>query len=87
VVNVTGAETLSVRSLAEWFATRFAATARFVGREGSDALLSNTTRMRELFAPPEVALDQMREWIANWIEQGGPLLGKPTKFEARDGRF
>jgi hypothetical protein len=34
-----------------------------------------------------VPLDQMREWIADWIEAGGPLLGKPTKFEARDGRF
>jgi hypothetical protein len=52
-----------------------------------DALLSNTSRMRETLAPPEVSLDQMREWVAQWIEEGGSLLGKATKFEARDGRF
>jgi nucleoside-diphosphate-sugar epimerase len=87
VVNVTGAEILSVRSLAEWFAKRFGKRARFMGTESADALLSNTSRMRETFAAPEVSLDQMREWVAEWIEEDGPLLGKATKFEARDGRF
>ncbi len=87
VVNVTGADILSVRELAEWFAERFGKRARFVGTERADALLSNTSRMRETFAAPEVSLDQMREWVAQWIEEGGPLLGKATRFEARDGRF
>ena len=87
VVNVTGVDILSVRELAEWFAERFGKRARFVGTERADALLSNTSRMRETFAPPEVSTDQMREWVAQWIEEGGPLLGKATKFEARDGRF
>jgi len=87
VVNVTGADILSVRALAEWFAERFGKRALFVGTERADALLSNTSRMGETFAAPEVSLDQMREWVAQWIEQGGPLLGKTTRFEARDGRF
>ncbi len=25
--------------------------------------------------------------VADWITRGGALLGKPTKFEARDGKF
>jgi nucleoside-diphosphate-sugar epimerase len=87
VVNVTGADILSVRSVAEWFGERFGKRAQFMGTERADALLSNTSRMRETFAAPEVSLDQMREWVAQWIEEGGPLLGKATKFEARDGRF
>jgi nucleoside-diphosphate-sugar epimerase len=87
VVNVTGADILSVRELAEWFAERFGKHAQFVGTERTDALLSNTSRMRETFAAPEVSLDQMREWVAQWIDEGGPLLGKATRFEARDGRF
>lgn len=87
VVNVTGAERLSVRELAEWFAARFDKPAEFSGAEGPDALLSNTSRMRDSFAPPEVPLDQMLAWVAGWVEQGGHLLGKPTKFEARDGKF
>jgi nucleoside-diphosphate-sugar epimerase len=87
VVNVTGADILSVREIAAWFAERFGKSAQFTGTERVDALLSNTSRMRETLAPPEVSLDQMREWVAQWIDEGGPLLGKATKFEARDGRF
>jgi nucleoside-diphosphate-sugar epimerase len=87
IVNVTGRDVLSVRSLAEWFASRFGTSVKFTGAERPDALLSNTARMQSSFAPPEVTLDQMREWTAEWIERGAPLLGKPTKFEARDGRF
>ena len=87
VVNVTGLEMMSVRELAEWFGERFGKRVQFTGNERADALLSNTSRMHETFAAPEVSLDQMREWVAQWIEEGGPLLGKATKFEARDGRF
>lgn len=87
VLNVTGTDVLSVRSLAEWFGSRFGKPVVVVGSERSDALLSNTARMQSQFAPPEVTLEQMREWIADWIEDGNPLLGRPTKFEARDGRF
>lgn len=87
VVNVTGSEVLSVRTLAEWFGSRFGRPVAFTGSERPDALLSNTKRMQATFAPAEVTLDSMLEWIADWIERGGPLLGKPTKFEARDGKF
>lgn len=87
VVNLTGADVLSVRSLAEWFGSRLGRPVVVTGSERPDALLSNTARMQATFAPPAVSLDQMREWIADWIERGGSLLGKPTKFEARDGKF
>jgi nucleoside-diphosphate-sugar epimerase len=87
VVNVTGPERLSVRAIAEWFAKRFDVSPRFAGAERADALLSDTTRMQSTFAPPEMRLDTMLELIAEWLEQGGALLGKPTKFEARDGKF
>ena len=87
VLNLTGHERLSVRALAEWFGARFGTTPRLVGSEGPDALLSNTDRMRSLFAKPEVSLDHMLEMVADWVDEGGALLGKPTKFEARDGRF
>ena len=87
VVNVTGADTLSVRALAEAFAARLDRPVQFSGTERADALLSNTSRMQSTFAPPAVGVDQMIEWVAQWIESDGALLGKPTKFEARDGRF
>jgi nucleoside-diphosphate-sugar epimerase len=86
-LNLTGKDRLSVRMLADWFGARFGTTPRLVGSEGPDALLSNTERMQSLFAEPEVSLDRMLEMVADWVDEGGPLLGKPTKFEARDGRF
>jgi len=87
VVNVTGTTTLSVRALADWFGERFGKAPRFTGAEGRDALLSNASQMAATFGEPEVSLSRMQEWIADWVESGGPLLGKPTKFEARDGKF
>jgi hypothetical protein len=60
---------------------------RFVGSESGDALLSDTTRMREHFAPPEVPLDHMLDWVAEWVRADRLLIGKPTHFEARDGAF
>jgi nucleoside-diphosphate-sugar epimerase len=87
VVNVTGAERLAVRALGEWFGARFGMAPRFEGVEGPDALLSNTDKLRSLFDPPEVSVERMLEMVADWIEHEGPLLGKPTRFESRDGRF
>lgn len=87
VVNVTGEQTLSVRTLAQRFAERLKKTVTFAGVEGDDALLSNTARMRSTFAAPAVPLDEMIDRVADWVSHDGPLLGKPTKFEARDGKF
>jgi nucleoside-diphosphate-sugar epimerase len=87
IVNVTGEQLLSVRALAEGFGERFGKRVTFSGAERPDALLSDTTKMRERFAAPEVTLDQMMTWVADWVKGGGALLGKPTRFEARDGRF
>jgi hypothetical protein len=32
-------------------------------------------------------VDELRARVADWVERGGPLLGKPTNFETRDGKF
>jgi hypothetical protein len=34
-----------------------------------------------------VTVEQMIAWIADWQLRGGPLLGKPTHFQTRDGKF
>lgn len=87
VLNLTGRETLSVRDLATWFGKRFGKQPRFSGSERADALLSNTSRLSSSFAASTVSVDDLRAWVADWVEGGGPLLGKPTKFETRDGKF
>jgi nucleoside-diphosphate-sugar epimerase len=87
VLNVTGPETVSVRSLAWKFARRFGVEPIFEGTEAPTALLSDASLCHRLFGYPEVTLEQMIEWVAEWIHAGGVLWNKPTHFEVRDGRF
>ena len=87
VVNLTGPEALSVRWIAHEFGRRCGVSPEFEGGEKDTALLSNSTRSVARFGYPTVAPVQMIDWIAEWIQQGGSTLNKPTHFETRDGRF
>lgn len=87
VLNVTGRETVSVRTIAAKFGERFRRPPIFTGSEERTALLSNASRSEQLFGVPSVSLDQLIAWVAVWVKSGGPLLDKPTHFEARDGKF
>ncbi len=87
VLNVTGPETVSIRWLAGRFAELLETEARISGTEAPTALLSNAARCHGLFGYPSVTLEQMIEWVAGWVRQGAPTLGKPTHFEERSGRF
>jgi nucleoside-diphosphate-sugar epimerase len=86
-LNVTGPQTLSVRELAHQLATRLGTSAQVVGQEAATALLSDTASAIALFGSPLVPLGRMLDWVADWVQAGGASLGKPTKFEVRDGSF
>ena len=86
-LNVTGPELLEVRQVAHRFAELFGREARFTGSPEATALLSDATRCLELFGRPEVTASQLIEWQAAWIRDGLPVLGKPTKWAVRDGKF
>jgi len=87
VVNVAGPDVLRVADLAHALATRLDHEPRLVGAEAADALLSDSTRMHSLLGDPLMPLDTLLDWVAEWVARGGRVLGKPTKFERRDGRF
>lgn len=87
VLNVTGAETASVRALAAELGRLLDRAPEIVGEEAPTALLSNASRCHALFGYPDVALATLVEQVAEWVQAGGPLLGKATKFQRRDGRF
>ena len=87
VLNVTGPEIVPVRWIAQQFGNRFGIEPVFQGTEADTALLSNAARCHRLFGRPAVKVDQMIEWVAEWIRMGGATLAKPTHFETRDGRF
>jgi hypothetical protein len=59
----------------------------FAGSESSDALISNGQLAHQLFGYPRVPISTLMRWIAAWITSGGSNLGKPTHFEARDGKY
>lgn len=87
VVNVAGRDVLRVADLARALALRLDRAEQLTGREAEDALLSDSTRMRTVLDDALMPLDTLLDWVADWVSRGGRLLGKPTKFERRDGNF
>jgi nucleoside-diphosphate-sugar epimerase len=86
-LNLTGAETLSVRYLAEEFSRLLDRPVTFSGHEAKTALLSNSSESHRLLGPPPTPISRVMYWTAQWLRSGGRLLGKPTRFEVRDGQF
>ena len=87
ILNVTGPEIVSVRSVAMRFGALLGKEPAFVGQESPDALLGDAALAHRLFGYPQVPLGAVIEWVAEWVRSGGPTLDKPTKYQVRDGRF
>lgn len=87
VLNITGPEKLRIRDLAEDFGRRLGRAPVFTGTEAGAAWLSDATESVRLFGPPTVPVAAMMESIVAHLQSGGRLLGKPTHFETRDGKF
>ena len=87
IFNVVGPETISVRKSCLRLGQLLGKPVNFTGPETPDALLSDGSRAYEKLGHTTVDADRMMQWIADWILKDGQLLGKPTHFEARDGKF
>ncbi|NOY37314.1 MAG: NAD-dependent epimerase/dehydratase family protein [Chlorobi bacterium] len=87
ILNITGAETLSVRKIAEQFGKLFNCEPEFTGKEAKTALLSNASLSHKLFGDPEIPVEKMIEWIADWLIHDNPTYNKPTHFEVRNGKY
>jgi nucleoside-diphosphate-sugar epimerase len=86
-VNVSGHEILSVRDLAAKFSALLKREPILVGTEQPTAWLTDTSQAVKLFGLPIVDTDQLIAWTADWVVRAMPSLGKPTKYEVRDGRY
>ena len=87
ILNITGPETLSVRWIAQRFGELFGKEVRIVGQENGRAYLSNAAKANSIFGNPEVPVGTIIEWVADWVQQGGENIGKPTHFETQDGKY
>jgi nucleoside-diphosphate-sugar epimerase len=87
LLNMTGPELLNVRETCEKLARHMGRKVSFNGRESDNALLNNSSRAFSLFGKPRFTAEKLIERVADWVEQGGSTLGKPTHFESRDGKF
>ena len=87
IVNLAGREELSVRETCIELARRLDVEVSFTGSEAGDAVLSNGARGQALLGASRVDAGRLLAWAADWIRRGGELLGKPTQFESRAGRF
>jgi nucleoside-diphosphate-sugar epimerase len=86
-INVSGHEILAVRDLAAKFGKLLGRDPVIVGKEEPTAWLTNTSHAVKLFGLPIVDTAQLIKWTADWVARDMPSLGKPTKYEVRDGRY
>ena len=87
VLNVTGNERVSVRTVCERFGELLDRQPTFAGSESNTALLSDASLSRDLLGESSTSLDEMLRLTASWVQRGGESWEKPTHFEVRDGKF
>jgi nucleoside-diphosphate-sugar epimerase len=85
-LNLSGPR-VSIREAALGLGQRLGIEPILSGQEAATAWLVDCTRAFELFGPPQVSLDTMLDWTADWMQRGGASLNKPTHYEARDGKY
>jgi len=86
-INVSGHEILSVRDLAAKLGARLGRKPIIAGHEEPTAWLTDTSLAVQLFGLPIVDTERLIAWTADWVARAMPSLGKPTKYEVRDGRY
>lgn len=86
-LNVTGCDRPSVRALAARCGELLGKEPSYTGTEGCEAWVWDARRSEAHFGSPETTTDEAVRMVCEWIARGGESLGKPTKFEVRDGRY
>jgi hypothetical protein len=85
-LNLSGPR-VRIRELAREFGQRLGIAPAFTGQESETAWLVDCSEAFRLYGAPKVDLQRMLDWTADWVQRGGASLGKPTHYEARDGKY
>ncbi|MCX6903897.1 MAG: NAD(P)-dependent oxidoreductase [Verrucomicrobia bacterium] len=87
VWNLCWPKVFSVRDMARRLGDRLGRAPRWVGSEAETALLGNPAKLVAALRPSDLSVDLVLDWVAGWISRGGRVLGRPTHFEVRDGKY
>ena len=88
IVNVAGPATHRVADLARALGERLGIEPVLTGsRRHRRAAERRIRACASCSDHTPLPVDTLLDWVAGWVRAGGPLLGKPTSFERRDGRF
>ena len=85
-MNVSGPK-IRIRDVAVALGERLGIEPVLTGSEAPTAWLIDSSEAVRLYGPAQVSLDMMLDWTADWVSRGGKSLGKPTHYEARDGKY
>ena len=85
-LNLSGPK-VSIREVAKQLGARLGIEPVLAGQEAPTAWLVDSSEAYRLFGTPQTSLATMLDWTADWIKRGGASLGKPTHYEARDGKY
>lgn len=85
-LNLSGPK-VSIRQVALGLGQRLGIDPVLTGIEADTAWLVDCQQAYQLFGAPQIGLDRMLDWTADWVRRGGDSLGKPTHYEARDGNY
>jgi nucleoside-diphosphate-sugar epimerase len=85
-LNLSG-PVISIREAAVGLGKRLGIEPRLAGVEAETAWLVDCEKAFGLFGEPKITLNQMLDWTADWAARGMGSLGKPTHYEARDGKY
>lgn len=85
-LNLSG-PMISIADAARGLASRLGKDLTFIGVEAPTAWLVDCTEANAYWGTPEVNLERMLDWTADWVLKGQASLNKPTHFEVRDGQY
>ena len=86
-LNLVGSHHYSIKDTALKFGELMGKPVTFKGEESQTAFLSSNARLCATLGEPPTPIEQVMEWVADWMASEGRLLNKPTHFEVRDGGY
>lgn len=87
VFNLCHGNIFSVRMIAAELGERLGAAPLFHGTEAPTALLGNPSRIAEFLGGAPTPMKKVLDWAAQWVEQGGRDLARPTGYAIRTGVY